>query len=418
VTATTFSGISPTDGESFLHCIPLNKPLVDLKIATIRALHPQYRDQKEFAHACRLTDVSNCKALSWACSPVTTRQDVRFFPRVGCRLWFALAVRIAEHRIQVFMHDLFAQLVEEGEAAIESLKVQRMQEDVQLEFKCKANPNNGELTKDDRRNLGITLSALSNSMGGILIWGVVAGKNEDGIDCAVDLKPIAQIEKFKSEIERSVSQALMPRHDGIQIWRIDCSSAPGSGYLVIQVTRSERRPHRNEFGEKQYFKRIGDSSIAMEHYDIEDSFKRITVPSLDIEISLSDGGRRSGSDGDFATVQATLSLINHSQVSARYPYLILDEAYRINTLAESSGRFSGGSDDVIHPDLKLKALDLQREFRIRKTYPKAEGFLAKGTLQPPMTIKFRCGCLDSRPTSGILQITEKEVADALGITIA
>jgi hypothetical protein len=66
----------------------------------------------------------------------------------------------------------------------------------------------------------------------------------------------------------------------------------------------------------------------------------------------------------------------------------------------------------------LKALDLQREFRIKKAHPKADGYLAKGTLQPPMTIKFRCGCLDSRPKSGTLQITEKEVADVLRITIA
>ena len=37
----------------------------------------------------------------------------------------------------------------------------------------------------------------------------------------------------------------------------------GAGYLLIEVGRSERRPHRCEFGEKQYFKRVGDSSIAM-----------------------------------------------------------------------------------------------------------------------------------------------------------
>jgi hypothetical protein len=48
--------------------------------------------------------------------------------------------------------------------------------------------------------------------------------------------------------------------------------------LAIAVARSERRPHRNEFGEKQYFKRIGDSSIAMEHYEIEDSLGDLRVP--------------------------------------------------------------------------------------------------------------------------------------------
>jgi predicted HTH transcriptional regulator len=168
------------------------------------------------------------------------------------------------------MRDLFDMLVAEGEEAVGKLMAQRFQENVELEFKTKSNPNNGELTKEDRKNLGITLSALSNSMGGILIWGILAAKNEDGVDCAFELRPISEIEKFKSEVERSLSQALMPRHDDIRVVRISLSTNPASGYLVIRVGRSERRPHRCEFGEKHYFKRIGDSSVAMEHYDIED----------------------------------------------------------------------------------------------------------------------------------------------------
>jgi hypothetical protein len=99
------------------------------------------------------------------------------------------------------MHDLFEQLTQEGEDEIKRLISQRVQENVELEFKGKANPGNGELTKVDRRNLGITLSALSNSMGGLLIWGVVAAKNEDQIDCASELRPISHIEQFKNEIE-------------------------------------------------------------------------------------------------------------------------------------------------------------------------------------------------------------------------
>jgi predicted HTH transcriptional regulator len=195
------------------------------------------------------------------------------------------------------MHDLFEQLAQQGEAGIKRLISQRVQENVELEFKGKANPGNGELTKDDRRNLGIALSALSNSMGGLLIWGVVAAKNEDKIDCASDPQPIFQIEKFKNEIERAISQAISPKHDGIRVLLIESSEAAGSGYLAIHVERSERRPHRCEFGEKQYFKRIGDSSIAMEHYDIEDSFKRIVVPSLQVQVHPSNGGRRSGPEG-------------------------------------------------------------------------------------------------------------------------
>jgi hypothetical protein len=257
-------------------------------------------------------------------------------------------------------------------------------------------------------------------MGGLFIWGVVAAKNSDGVDCASQLEPIQQIEKFRSEVERAISQAIMPQHDGIRMLSILSSSTPGAGYLVIHVERSERRPHRCEFGEKQYFKRIGDSSIAMEHYDIEDSFKRVVVPYIEVEYHLSDGGRRSGPEGSFASVVVSLSLRNRSQVSARFPYLIIESVRGIGFepmnvhrgFEQPRGTFNGTADDVIHPDLSIFALNLRREIRIR------EGYLPRGTLQPPILIAFRCGCLHSRPTVGTWEIMEEDVARALNIPIA
>jgi hypothetical protein len=317
------------------------------------------------------------------------------------------------------MRDLYEQLIQGGEAAIQQLKDERFQEEVQLEFKRKARPSEGGLTKEDRQNLGIVLSAMSNSMGGVVVWGVVAKKNQDDVDCASELQPIAQIAKFKSDVERAVSQALMPKHDGIKIEKIASSTLPGAGYLVMHVERSERRPHRNEYGEKQYFKRIGDSNIAMEHYDIEDAFKRFVVPNLDVGVSLSHGGRRGD---DLLMLRVTLMLNNNSSVSATYPYLIIDERSPYLTPVFTAGqnvpgRFSGGASDVIHPDLQLTAIEIQREIRVTKMHPDGYAYLAKGALEPPMEIKFRCGCLNSRPRSGAVQITEGEIVKTLGITV-
>ncbi len=144
------------------------------------------------------------------------------------------------------MRDLYQQILDGGETAIEQLKSDRVQENVELDFKTKTHPSKAGLTKEDRQNLGEALSAFSNSMGGLVIWGVVAKKNDDNIDCVCGLDPIDHIERFKSEVERAVSKVLMPRHDGIQIEMIRRSSAPTSGYLIIKVERSERRPHRSE----------------------------------------------------------------------------------------------------------------------------------------------------------------------------
>jgi hypothetical protein len=117
-------------------------------------------------------------------------------------------------------------------------------------------------------------------------------------------------------------------------------------------------------------------------------------------------------------VLASLIPLNKSQVSARYPYLIvvgttgikaLDKIHR--GLRLPAGFFTGVSDDIIHPELTVHAVDLQREFRMRGEY------LPRGTLDPPMEIRFRHGCLDSRPNTGTCQITEEQVAQALNISI-
>ena len=160
------------------------------------------------------------------------------------------------------MRDLYDQLIAGGKAAISRLVADRQQEHVLLEFKTKADASNGELNRDDRRNLGIVLSAFANSAGGLVVWGIRAAKDADGVDCATELKPITGIQRFKADVTRLLSQAIMPRYEGIIVEAIPTDSSADAGYLLMYVERSERRPHRCEFGDKQYFKRSGDSSEA------------------------------------------------------------------------------------------------------------------------------------------------------------
>ncbi len=312
------------------------------------------------------------------------------------------------------MMDLFEQLLAGGEAAVKRLVDERFQENVQLEFKSKTKRENGELTKEDRENLGKMVSAFANSSGGVLIWGIIARKNEDGIDCASELAPIEELEKFRGAVERAVSQVVMPRHEAIEIAVVPADQK--SGYLLLRVQRSERRPHRCEVGDKQYFKRIGDSTVAMEHYDIEDSFKRFNVPFLDVEISISDAGTSGGPDGTIRRAALNLSLSNPSAVSARYPYLVLKKVKHANPLLYSqlNNPFRGGADDIVHPTLSLKVIELVRQIRVKNVDGKH--VIRKGTLEPTI-IAYTCGCLNSRPREARIEITEAEFCPALNIDV-
>lgn len=210
-------------------------------------------------------------------------------------------------------------------------------------------------------------------MGGLAIWGVDARKGPDGIDCAQGPpKPIADIERFQSEARTLAGQLLMPRHDGVSVDSIPACDPPGSGYLLVLVERSERRPHRCEAaGEKQYFKRAGDSTFAMEHYDIEDAFKRFAAASLEVVTDDQRGPSIvNGHKGTINSLFLVLSIKNTSPITAKFPYLniiIRGGAQLEGYGLDGNGRlglpdggavdgwqcFLGGANQVIHPGQKL-----------------------------------------------------------------
>jgi len=80
------------------------------------------------------------------------------------------------------MMDLWADIQTRGYAALRDL-LGNAEESQSLEFKTKADPTSGKFGKDDKENLGKSLSGLSNAVGGLLIWGIDTKKDgkETGI---------------------------------------------------------------------------------------------------------------------------------------------------------------------------------------------------------------------------------------------
>lgn len=287
--------------------------------------------------------------------------------------------------------DLFDELSRDGISAVERLVVERHQETVDVEFKTKARPANGEPDRTDRENFAQTLCAFANSIGGVLVWGVEARKNADDVDCASALQPIQEIEKFKSAVERLVSQAIMPRHEGVRIVAVDGGAGDGSGYLAVSVERSERRPHRAEMGDKAYFKRVGDSSIRMEHYDIEDAFKRASAAELRVKLVLSENGHTMIPSGRLIGTKIDFVLENASSLSARYPYFAVTSSQQVKY--SSGSHFRGQAEHVIHPDNEL----IITSALIGTFKEPANGWVDLNDIDiPPIEFVCKYGCLNAR----------------------
>ncbi len=196
-------------------------------------------------------------------------------------------------------------LLKEGEVGLEKMRESSQQEGLTLDFKTAVDErnraifSNGKITKVGRQILARTISAFANSAGGIIICGVDCRRNEDGIDCVSKLTPIEGIESVVTSLNHEVGNLIQPSISGLEIAHILSATKEGYGYLLISVPRSERRPHRSEAPkQKQYFKRSGSSSFEMEHYDIEEAFRRVDSPDLAITVDYSTRGSRGIGDGN------------------------------------------------------------------------------------------------------------------------
>jgi hypothetical protein len=150
------------------------------------------------------------------------------------------------------------------------------EEHLTLDFKTVSNANlKGE---DDKRNFAKALSGFANSSGGLIIWGIDARKNPQGIDCAVEKKPISSLRLFVSRLNELTGSFVSPIVDGVVHRGVETSS--DTGFAITLVPASSSGPHMAKAGEDRYYKRSGDSFCRMEHFDLEDMFGRRPKPKL------------------------------------------------------------------------------------------------------------------------------------------
>src|SRR5689334_4326981 len=98
--------------------------------------------------------------------------------------------------------------------SIEAFVEQRQEEHLHLDFKIVKNP---ELTsKDDRRNFAKVVSGFGNSDGGIVIWGIDARKNADGVDCAAAIIELENPVLLVTRLNTLSGEATSPIVNGLR----------------------------------------------------------------------------------------------------------------------------------------------------------------------------------------------------------
>jgi len=203
-------------------------------------------------------------------------------------------------------------LVEQFDAlnldAINEYLATGQEEHITLDFKI---VNDADLAnRDDRKNLAKAISGFANSSGGLIVWGIDARKNADGIDCAQNPQPIDRLPRFITRLNELTGEAANPLVDGIQHKPI--LDGNDGGFAVTIVPESDSGPHMAKLGEDRYYKRSGDSFYRMEHFDLEDMFGRRKKPKLVLTSRI---------DAKGLDTSIFIGVENVGRGTARAPYL-------------------------------------------------------------------------------------------------
>ncbi|SED78932.1 Putative DNA-binding domain-containing protein [Rhizobiales bacterium GAS188] len=276
------------------------------------------------------------------------------------------------------------------------------EEAVDFDCKLKSDATAPMLNRDDKGNLGRTLSAFANSAGGLLLWGVDARPDPAAqIDRIVAFHPISQLARFKHELERHSTEAVMPRLANIAITAVPDTGSSDQGFVAMYVERSERRPHRCELVEKGYFRRAGSTTRMMEHFEIEDAFNRAATAYLELYHEIRSGGY-TGSD-HVAIVEIVLHLTNNSPTSARFPYLMVnamgmqpfsfEQSPMTHRVYGQWSYFEAGSEVVINPGTSRPTAILKLNVPCNLEGSRRR---VSARMLGPRKIAARFGCFNSR----------------------
>ena len=104
------------------------------------------------------------------------------------------------------------------------------------------------------------LSAYGNTCDGLLVWGISARKDKDGVDCVEALSPVPDVNKHKSRLQTLHSSMVDPPLPGTEIRtiRLDPTGPSPEGFVICLIREGGNKPYRNDC-KKTFHIRAGDS---------------------------------------------------------------------------------------------------------------------------------------------------------------
>lgn len=163
-------------------------------------------------------------------------------------------------------------------ADLESLIENKIPESTTLEYKSSFGIQN----KKWKEELAKDISAMANSNGGIIIYGIREKECEGGDSVPEKLLPISNSDMSKDQLTQLISSNIQPVINGLEIRFVPYDA--GAGFYIVTIPQSNTA-HQNRLTHI-YYKRRNATVEAMEDYEIRDIMNRSKTPIIDVEFTL------------------------------------------------------------------------------------------------------------------------------------
>lgn len=140
----------------------------------------------------------------------------------------------------------------------------------------------GKKKKDWKTELAKDVSAMANSAGGTIIFGISEKKNENDRNIASGLFPISNSKMDKDRLTRLLLENIRPEIS-FEITHLNADSE-NAGFFIVNIPKGttayqNKRDHR-------YYMRHNAIVESMEDYQIRDVMNRVKEPLIDLEFYL------------------------------------------------------------------------------------------------------------------------------------
>ncbi len=212
------------------------------------------------------------------------------------------------------------------ETRLQNFITSEIEESLTLEYKAAEALDRNETKK---KEITKDVSAMANSAGGILIYGISEYADPERRHLPEKITPVDR-RKYPREWVEQIIQAIRPRIDGIVIHSVNLSSGENNVAFVIEIPQSNTA---HQASDHRYYKRFNFQAVPMEDYEIRDVMFREQTPNITLSFLI-----QITSESQNLVIQAR----NNGSAFAQYVAVFLDAPVQILQSIENKMNIKDG----------------------------------------------------------------------------